>query len=177
MQRSSFDADLSHRAHSWSSRPCRSPVSRTHQKGTPCCRPRSSSVTARRRRLIDFAGWEMPVQYSGILDEHRAVASESGCSTSRTWARCGSQVRRPDAASRARWSPTLRRLARGRAHYSMICAPDGGIIDDLIVYRVAAERFLVVPNASNREVVVAELRRAPRPATTRPSTTLRHARR
>ena len=50
------------------------------------------------------------------------------------------------------------RLAEGRAHYSMICAHDGGIIDDLIVYRVAAERFMVVPNASNREAVAAALR-------------------
>src|SRR3990172_648426 len=44
-------------------------------------------------------------------------------------------------------------LAVGRAHYSMICAPDGGVIDDLIVYRLADERFLLVPNASNREAV------------------------
>ena len=50
------------------------------------------------------------------------------------------------------------RLAVGRAHYSMICAEDGGIIDDLIVYRVADERFMVVPNASNRETVAGELR-------------------
>ena len=50
------------------------------------------------------------------------------------------------------------RLAIGRAHYSLICAPDGGIIDDLIVYRVAEERFLVVPNASNREVVAEAVR-------------------
>jgi aminomethyltransferase len=50
------------------------------------------------------------------------------------------------------------RLAVGRAHYSMICADDGGIIDDLIVYRVADERFMVVPNASNREEVARELR-------------------
>jgi aminomethyltransferase len=50
------------------------------------------------------------------------------------------------------------RLAVGRAHYSMICAPDGGILDDLIVYRLGDQRFLVVPNASNRETVVAALR-------------------
>jgi glycine cleavage system T protein (aminomethyltransferase) len=50
------------------------------------------------------------------------------------------------------------RLAEGRAQYSMICAESGGIIDDLIVYRVAGERFMVVPNASNREAVAAALR-------------------
>jgi aminomethyltransferase len=50
------------------------------------------------------------------------------------------------------------RLAVGRAHYSMICADDGGIIDDLIVYRLADDRFMVVPNASNREAVADALR-------------------
>jgi aminomethyltransferase len=109
-------------------------------------------------RLIDFAGWEMPVQYSGILDEHRAVRERVGLfdlsHMGEVW------VTGPEAgaglASALVTDPP--RLAEGRAHYSMICAPDGGIIDDLIVYRVAPERFMVVPNASNREVVVAELR-------------------
>ena len=61
-----------------------------------------------------------------------------------------------------------RTLAVGRAHYSMICAPDGGIIDDLIVYRVADDRFLVVPNASNAAVVSAAVARAARAGSTRP---------
>ena len=109
-------------------------------------------------RLIDFAGWEMPVQYSGILDEHRAVRERVGLfdlsHMGEVW------VSGPGAGSglAAALVSDPPRLAEGRAHYSMICAPDGGIIDDLIVYRVAADRFMVVPNASNREVVVAELR-------------------
>ena len=106
-------------------------------------------------RIIDFAGWEMPVQYGGIIDEHRAVRGRAGLfdlsHMGELW------VSGPGAAAGLAFAlvsdPT--RLAVGRAHYSMICAPDGGILDDLIVYRAGAERFLVVPNASNREVVAA----------------------
>jgi aminomethyltransferase len=109
-------------------------------------------------RLIDFAGWHMPVQYASILDEHRAVRERVGLfdlsHMGEVW------VTGPGAASglAAALVTDPRRLVDGRAQYSMICAPDGGIIDDLIVYRLAAQRFLVVPNASNRETVAAELR-------------------
>ena len=120
----------------------------------------------------------MPVQYSGILDEHRAVRQRVGLfdlsHMGEVWVerpRCRRQDwPRPSSATRPR-------LAEGRAHYSMICADDGGIIDDLIVYRVADERFMVVPNASNREAVVAALARAPAPVMTPRSTTRRCARR
>jgi aminomethyltransferase len=109
-------------------------------------------------RLIDFAGWEMPVQYSGILDEHRAVRERVGLfdlsHMGEVWV-SGPGAGTGLAAALVTDPP---RLAVGRAHYSMICAADGGIIDDLIVYRVADERFMVVPNASNRETVVGELR-------------------
>ncbi len=108
-------------------------------------------------RLIDFAGWEMPVQYSGIIEEHRAVRERVGLfdlsHMGEIW------VTGPGAgtglATAVVSDPT--RLAEGRAQYSMICAADGGIIDDLIIYRVAGERFMVVPNASNREAVAAAL--------------------
>jgi aminomethyltransferase len=107
--------------------------------------------------LIPFAGWEMPVQYTGILDEHRAVRARAGLfdlsHMGELW------VTGPGAGSGLAQAlvsePSALRV--GRAHYSMICAPDGGVIDDLIVYRVAEEQFLVVANASNAEVVAAEL--------------------
>jgi aminomethyltransferase len=108
-------------------------------------------------RLIDFAGWEMPVQYAGIIDEHRAVRSAAGLfdlsHMGEVW------IEGPDAAVGLARSVVTdpRRLTPGRAHYSMIVAPDGGIIDDLIVYRIDPDRFLVVPNASNRESVVEAL--------------------
>ena len=109
-------------------------------------------------RLIEFGGWEMPVQYRGIIEEHRAVRNAAGLfdlsHMGELW------ISGPDAgpalATAIVTDPT--RLVVGRAHYSMICAPDGGIIDDLIVYRTAEDRYLVVPNASNAPIVAAELR-------------------
>ena len=104
-------------------------------------------------RLIDFAGWLMPVQYGGILEEHRAVRERAGLFDLSHMGELF--VEGPDAGAALAHAlvsdpPSL---ADGRAHYSMIVGPDGGIIDDLIVYRLAAERFLVVANASNAHVV------------------------
>jgi aminomethyltransferase len=106
-------------------------------------------------RLIDFAGWEMPVSYpTGILDEHRAVRERVGLfdlsHMGEVW------VSGPGAGDALAYALVSNppKLQVGRAHYSMIVADDGGIIDDLIVYRVADERFMVVPNASNRVAVV-----------------------
>ena len=108
-------------------------------------------------RLIDFAGWLMPVQYAGILDEHRAVRERAGLFD---LSHMGELFVEGSAAGDALAAAVVsdpRTLAVGRAQYSMICAPDGGIIDDLIVYRLAAERFLVVANAGNAAVVSDEL--------------------
>ncbi len=103
--------------------------------------------------MIAFAGWRMPVQYGSILDEHRAVRERVGLFDLSHMGEL--MVEGPEAAeglSRALVSDPAS-LAIGRAHYSMICAPDGGIIDDLIVYRLAEDRFLVVANAGNAAVV------------------------
>ena len=104
-------------------------------------------------RLVDFAGWQMPVQYSGILEEHRAVRRRVGLfdlsHMGEVWV-SGAGAGAGLAAALVTDPP---RLAIGRAHYSMICAPDGGILDDLIVYRLAEERFLVVANAGNAPLV------------------------
>ena len=106
-------------------------------------------------RLIEFGGWEMPVQYGGILEEHRAVRQAAGLFDLSHMGELF--VSGPGAAAALAYALVSDpgRLAVGRAHYSMICAPDGGLIDDLIVYRLAEERFLVVPNAGNREAVTA----------------------
>jgi aminomethyltransferase len=108
-------------------------------------------------RLIEFGGWLMPVQYSGILEEHRAVRERAGLFD---LSHMGELFVEGDEAGDALAAALVtdpRTLAVGRAHYSMICAPDGGIIDDLIVYRLGSERFLVVANASNAAVVSDEL--------------------
>jgi len=104
-------------------------------------------------RLIEFSGWLMPVQYGSISDEHRMVRERVGLFDLSHMGEL--YVEGPDAgvalASALVSDPPS--LAVGRAQYSMICAPDGGIIDDLIVYRLAEATFLVVANAGNAAVV------------------------
>jgi aminomethyltransferase len=104
-------------------------------------------------RLIEFGGWLMPVQYSSIIEEHRAVRERAGLFDLSHMGEL--YVEGPDAgaALAAALVTDPPRLAVGRAHYSMICLPSGGIIDDLIVYRLAESRFLVVANAGNAAVV------------------------
>ena len=119
--------------------------------------PRSTPLLERHvalgARMVDYAGWLMPVQYAGIIEEHRAVRERAGLFDLSHMGELF--VDGPDAG------PALAlalitdppSLAVGRAHYSMICAPDGGIIDDLIVYRLGEEQYLVVANAANTAVV------------------------
>ncbi len=104
-------------------------------------------------RLIEFGGWLMPVQYAGILEEHRAVRERAGLFDLSHMGELfveGPQAGEALAYALVSNPPSL---AIGRAQYSMIVAPNGGIIDDLIVYRLADERFLVVANAGNAQVV------------------------
>jgi aminomethyltransferase len=108
-------------------------------------------------RMVDFAGWEMPVQYVGVIEEHRAVRASAGVfdlgHMGEIW------VRGPQAGAaldRALVSlPSA--LNPGRAQYSIIVNESGGMVDDLLVYRVADEEWLVVANASNAERVAALL--------------------
>jgi aminomethyltransferase len=108
-------------------------------------------------RIIEFAGWQMPVQYSGIAAEHGAVRRRAGIfdlsHMGELW------VSGPGAADGLAFALVSDppRLKVGRAHYTMICDESGGILDDLIVYRIAEERFLVIPTASNRGTVAAAL--------------------
>ena len=104
-------------------------------------------------RLIEFGGWLMPVQYGSIIEEHRTVRERVGLFDLSHMGEL--YVEGPDAglALASALISDPQRLAIGRAHYSMICMPDGGIIDDLIVYRLADTRFLVVANAGNAAIV------------------------
>jgi aminomethyltransferase len=104
-------------------------------------------------KLIEFGGWLMPVQYAGILEEHRAVRERAGLFDLSHMGELyisGEEAGEALAGALVTNPPALR---EGRAHYSMICAPDGGVVDDLIVYRLGPQRYLVVANASNAQVV------------------------
>jgi aminomethyltransferase len=101
-------------------------------------------------RIVDFAGWEMPVQYSGIKAEHEAVRNRVGLFDV---SHMGEAVfRGPDAEEAVQRLVTrdVGRLDEGQAGYSAVCYEDGGTVDDVIVYR-RPDDFLVVVNASNRE--------------------------
>ncbi len=108
-------------------------------------------------RLIEFGGWLMPVQYAGILDEHRAVRERAGLFDLSHMGELFVEGREAGDALAAAVVTDPRTLAFGRAQYSMLCAPDGGIIDDLIIYRLTVEQFLVVANAGNAAIVSDEL--------------------
>jgi aminomethyltransferase len=104
-------------------------------------------------KIVEFAGWLMPISYAGILEEHRAVRSAAGLFDLSHMGELVVEGPEAGAALAAALVTDPPSLAVGRAHYSMICAPDGGIIDDLIVYRLGEDRFLVVANAANTAAV------------------------
>jgi aminomethyltransferase len=101
-------------------------------------------------RLVDFAGWEMPVQYEGIKAEHQAVRNHVGLFDVSHMGEAF--FRGPDAEEAVQRLVTrdVSRLDEGQAGYSVVCYEDGGTVDDVIVYR-RPDDFLVVVNASNRE--------------------------
>ncbi|WP_203981713.1 glycine cleavage system aminomethyltransferase GcvT [Sphaerisporangium rufum] len=107
--------------------------------------------------LTDFAGWLMPLRYGSESAEHNAVRTAAGLFDLSHMGEIF--VTGPQAGEALDHALVghLSALAPGRARYTMICAPDGGVLDDLIVYRLAAEEFLVVANASNYARVAAEL--------------------
>src|SRR6185436_18736168 len=86
-------------------------------------------------RMVPFGGWEMPVQYAGILEEHRAVRRAVGLfdiSHMGEFEIAGAEA-----------------LAIGQVQYSLLCYPEGGIVDDLTLYRLEADRYMLTVNASN----------------------------
>jgi len=123
--------------------------------------PRSTPLREVHERLgasmTDFAGWLMPLRYGSETAEHRAVRGAAGLFDLSHMGEIA--VTGAGAADALDYALTGQpsALAPGRARYTMICAPDGGILDDLIVYRLADTEFMVVANAANTAVVLAEL--------------------
>ena len=105
--------------------------------------------------FTDFGGWDMPLRYGSELAEHRAVRGAAGLFDLSHMGEI--RVSGPDAAAflNAALVGHLGAISVGRAKYSLICDEDGGIIDDLISYRLADDVYLVVPNAGNAGVVAA----------------------
>ena len=139
----------------------------TQQPGTT--NPEASAATERRSPLdavhreagasfTDFAGWQMPVRYSSDLAEHHAVRTHAGIFDLSHMGEI--VVVGPEAALSLDYALAgkLSSIEQGQAKYSLLLGRDGGVIDDVVVYRTGEDRYMVVANAANREVVAEELR-------------------
>jgi aminomethyltransferase len=105
---------------------------------------------ANKAKLVDFAGWLMPMQYTGVLDEYHAVRHGAGLFDVSHMGRIN--VAGEQAEIFLQWMSTndVARLAMGQAQYSMVCQESGGILDDIFIYKTGQAEFLVCVNASNR---------------------------
>jgi aminomethyltransferase len=102
-------------------------------------------------KTVDFGGWEMPVQYSGILEEHHAVRNAVGLFDVSHMGEL--DVRGPEAQKLINWVSTNdpARLKQGQAHYSALLYEHGGFVDDILIHKVADNHFFICVNASNQE--------------------------
>lgn len=110
-------------------------------------------------RFVDFAGWEMPVQYRSILEEHKAVRTAVGLFDVSHMGELLVAGNGACALLDRLLTNDVSQLRVGRALYSMMCNEDGGVIDDLIVYRTSEDAYLLCLNASNTEADIAWIRK------------------
>lgn len=122
--------------------------------------PLYSAHVAAKARIVPFAGWEMPVQYTGVLPEVKAVREHVGLFDVSHMGRV--RIHGADALAYLQHLVVsdVSRLSEegGEAQYSLLCMESGGIIDDIIIYRLGAREFIVVINASNRDKDIAWMR-------------------
>src|SRR6266704_760065 len=109
-------------------------------------------------RLVPFAGWEMPVQYEGVIPEHRAVRMDAGVFDVSHMGELEVEGPRARELLQGALSNDLDRLEQGEAQYTLLTNEDGGIVDDLIVYRLGECLYLLVVNAANRAIDYAWLK-------------------
>src|SRR2546428_1338002 len=102
-------------------------------------------------RMVPFAGWEMPVQYEGVISEHRAVRKDCGVFDVSHMGEL--EVEGPHAHEllQGLLSNDLDRIEPGQAQYTLLTNESAGIVDDLIAYRLERVRYMLIVNASNRE--------------------------
>ena len=112
--------------------------------------------------MVPFAGWEMPVQYEGVIPEHRAVRSDCGVFDVSHMGELEVEGMMARDVLQAALSNDLDAIAVGEAQYTLLTNERGGIVDDLIVYRTDEYRYLLIVNASNRNTDFEWLRRRER---------------
>jgi aminomethyltransferase len=101
--------------------------------------------------MVPFSGWEMPLQFSGIVDEHHAVRRAAGLFDASHMGELELSGRYAGAVVNYLVTNDVTRLSDGQALYTCACNESGRVLDDLIVYRCSEERYLIVCNASNRQ--------------------------
>ena len=101
--------------------------------------------------MVDFGGWDMPVQYSGVIDEHRAVRNAVGIFDVSHMGEI--EIRGPEAVQLTDFATTnhAAKLKIGQAHYSGLLYEHGGFVDDILVHKVAEDHFFLCVNAANQE--------------------------
>jgi aminomethyltransferase len=100
-------------------------------------------------RMVPFGGWEMPVQYTSIVEEHRAVRRAVGLFDISHMGEFEVEGAEALAIVQRLCTNDAAALAVGQVQYSVLCYPDGGIVDDLTLYRLAADRYMLTVNATN----------------------------
>ena len=102
-------------------------------------------------RLVPFAGWEMPVQYEGVIPEHRAVRTDAGVFDVSHMGEIEVEGPQAHALLQSLLSNDLDRIGTGEAQYTLLTNESGGIVDDLIAYRLGECRYLLIVNAANKD--------------------------
>lgn len=110
--------------------------------------------TALGARLVNFAGWEMPVQYSGVIEEHLNVRRACGLFDVSHMGEIEISGMGAHAFLQRLITNDIDRVDDGQCQYTLLCYPDGGVVDDCIVYRYNRDRFLICVNASNTDKVL-----------------------
>ncbi len=113
--------------------------------------PLNAAHRALGARMVDFGGWDMPVQYSGILDEHNTVRTAAGLFDVSHMGEI--EVRGPEALQLVNYVTTnnAAKLAAGQVHYSGLLYEHGGFVDDILVHKVAGDHYFLCVNASNQD--------------------------
>ena len=113
--------------------------------------PLNSVHRALGAKMVDFGGWDMPVQYSGIIDEHNAVRNAVGVFDVSHMGEI--EIRGPEAAKLTDYVTTnaVHKLKLGQAHYSGLLYEHGGFVDDILVHKVADDHYFLCVNASNQD--------------------------
>ncbi len=105
----------------------------------------------RKAKMVDFAGWDMPMFYTGILEEHHQVRKSGGLFDVSHMGRVKVQGRHARRFLERLCTRRISDMQAGQCRYSLVCNEKGGVHDDIIVYRMDEDDFLLVVNASNRE--------------------------